>query len=180
MAQFVAFAPHVQVSGEAVLAVVDGMGLARQKTLKILADNNIHDPKQENVVSATELVEPFQQVSETLGEDALLAIGRKIPDTAKFPPEIDCIERALQSINVAYHMNHRDGDIGIYGFQSTGPRSAQMVCRNPYPCVFDQGIIEAMAIRFKPQDSPAVSVRHDDSAPCRQNGADSCTYLVTW
>ena len=41
----------------------------------------------------------FQQVSETLGEDALLAIGRKISETAKFPPEIDCIERALQSIN---------------------------------------------------------------------------------
>ena len=77
-------------------------------------------------------------------------------------------------------MNHRDGDIGIYGFQSTGPKSAKMVCRNPYPCDFDQGIIEAMAIRFKPQDCPAVSVRHDDSAPCRQNGADSCTYLVTW
>ena len=40
-------------------------------------------------------LDAFQQVSETLGEDALLAIGRKIPDTAKFPPEIDSIERPL-------------------------------------------------------------------------------------
>ena len=65
-------------------------------------------------------------------------------------------------------MSHRGGDVGSYDFQSTGPRSAKMVCRNPYPCELDRGIIEAMATRFKPDDSLGVSVRHDDSAPCRQ------------
>jgi hypothetical protein len=180
MAQFVAFAPTVQVRGEAVLAVLDGMGSAKDKALDILADNNIHDPKAEMWYLQRNWLSAFQQISETLGEDTLVAIGRKIPANALCPPQIDSIEEALQAIDVGYHMSHRGGDIGSYEFQSTGPRSAKMVCRNPYPCVLDRGIIEAMVARFKPEDSAAVSVRHDDPAPCRRKGADSCTYLVTW
>jgi hypothetical protein len=180
MAEFVGFDPIVQVSGEAVSAVVHGMGGAKWKALKILAEHNIHDPKWEMWYLQKNWLSAFREISETFGQETLHAIGLKIPENAKFPPDIDTIENALRSIDVAYHMNHRGGEIGIYGFESTGPRSATMVCRNPYPCSFDRGIIEAMAVRFKPDDSVAVSVQHDDSAPCRRHGADSCTYLVTW
>ncbi len=180
MTQFVGFAPAVQVNGETVLAVVDGMGVAKEKALAILADNNIHSPNWDMWYLQQNWLNAFKDISETLGPDTLHAIGLKIPENAKFPKEIDTIEKALRAIDVAYHMNHRNGEIGTYGFQSTGPRSAKMVCRNPYPCAFDRGIIEAMARRFQPANSPAVSVRHDDSAPCRQEGADSCAYLVQW
>ena len=180
MAQFVGFAPAVQVNGETVLAVVQGMGTAKEKALEILADHNIHNPHWEMWYLQQNWLDAFRDISETLGDDALYAIGMKIPDNAKFPPEIDTIEKALCAIDVAYHMNHCNGDIGTYGFESTGPKSAKMVCRNPYPCDFDRGIIEAMARRFKPEDCLAVSVRHDGSAPCRQTGAESCTYLVEW
>jgi hypothetical protein len=27
---------------------------------------------------------------------------------------------------------------------------------------------------------PRVRVDHDEAAPCRKRGADSCTYLITW
>ncbi len=180
MAEFVAFDPIVQVRGEAVRAVVDGMNGANWKALEILAEHNIHNPKWEMWYLQQNWLSALKGISETLGQDAIRAIGRKIPENALFPPGIDTIEKALQSIDVGYHMNHCGGEIGAYEFQGTGPRSAKIVCRNPYPCAFDQGIIEAMAARFKPDDSVAVSVQHDDSVPCRRHGADSCTYVVTW
>ena len=55
-----------------------------------------------------------------------------------------------------------------------------MICKNPYPCDFDKGIIKAVAKKFKPKDSVNIIVEHDESAPCRKKGADSCTYLVSW
>ena len=181
MAEFVGFDPIVQVSGEAVSAVVHGMGGATWKALEILAEHNIHNPKWEDVVSATELVERLPGDFRNLWtRHALTPSGGRFRRTPSFRRVSTPSRRRCRSINIAYHMNHRGGEIGTYGFQSTGPRSATMVCRNPYPCAFDRGIIEAMAARFKPDDSVAVSVQHDDSAPCRRHGADSCTYLVTW
>ena len=45
-----------------------------------------------------------------------------------------------------------------------------------YPCDFDRGIITALASRFE----RASRVTHDDSAPCRKNGADSCKFIIAW
>ncbi len=106
-------------------------------------------------------------------------IGHKIPETAIWPPEVNTIEQALASIDVAYHMNHRNGDIGHYTFIKTGERSGKMTCGNPYPCDFDFGIIEGTGKKFAP-DKTFLRVQHDNSQPCRKADADSCTYLITW
>jgi hypothetical protein len=180
MAQFVGFAEGVEVNGETVYAIVDGMGAFKSKALDILARNGIRDPKAGNWYLQQSWLDSFKEIAETLGDNTLLAIGRKIPENAKFPPQINTIEKALLAIDVAYHINHRKGEIGHYHFSSTGPKSAKLVCRNPYPCAFDRGIIEAMAKRFKPKDSMLATVKHDDSCPCRKKGADSCTYTVAW
>ena len=180
MAQFVASSPNVEVNGETVYAVVDGMGTFKSIALEILAENGIVDPKPGTWFPQQKWLDAFKKISDVLGPNTLFNIGFKIPKNAKFPAEIDTIERALQAIDVAYHMNHRNGDIGEYRYQSNGPKSVKMVCPNPYPCAFDRGIITAMAKRFKPKDSGMVNVKHDDSAPCRVKGGDSCTYIVTW
>ena len=73
----------------------------------------------------------------------------------------------------------REG-IGHYVYEAAGDRKLKMTGHNPYPCEFDRGIIEAMAKRFKPAGAALVRVKHDDSAPCRKTGADSCTYWVEW
>jgi hypothetical protein len=179
MAQFKAFASGVQVNGETVYSIIDGMGAFKQSALKILAQNNIADPKPGQWYSQQDWLNAFKTISDTIGSQTLFMIGKKIPENAKFPPEIDHIEKALGAIDVAYHMNHRFGEIGTYGFKKTGDHTATMVCKNPYPCDFDRGIVTAMATRFKPAGSMPV-VTHDDGAPCRKKGADSCTYHVKW
>ncbi len=180
MAQFVAFSPEVEVNGETVYAVVDGMGTFKSVALGILADNGIVDPKPGAWYPQQNWLDAFEKISDALGPNTLFNIGLKIPENAIFPPEIETIEQALQAIDVAYHINHRGGEIGEYRYQCIGLKSAKMICPNPYPCAFDRGIITAMAKRFKPKDCAMVNVTHDDSACCRMEGAESCTYLVTW
>ena len=180
MAQFKAFAPGVEVNGETVFSVVAGLGGFEAVARKILADNGIVDPQLANWYPQQAWLDSFRAIATKVGPTVLFSIGKAIPDHALWPPRITDLDNALPSIDIAYHMNHRGGDIGIYVYERTGPRTARMVCRNPYPCEFDRGIVTSVARRFKPQDAAVVDVTHDMTGPCRNNGDDSCRYVVTW
>lgn len=194
MAQFIAFNSDVEVNGETVLSIVDGMGIYKDKAIVFLSDNGIVNAQPGEWYSQQAWLDAFKTISEVTGAFTLFNIGKKIPENAQFPPEIDNIEKALSAIDVAYHMNHRlNGEvlfnpgtgemkegIGHYGYEKVEDKLVRMVCDNPYPCDFDRGIIEAMAQQFKPADCPLVMVQHDDSQPCRKKGDDSCTYIIKW
>lgn len=179
MAQFKAFASNVEVNGETILSVMDGMGVTKELAYRFLAEQGIKDPQPGHWYSQQAWLNAFRMIAEKIGPATLLAIGKTIPENAKWPPNIDTIEKALVSIDIAYHLNHRGGDIGCYQFKSTGPKSAKVICHNPYPSEFDRGIIVAVARKFAPKGTfPAVKL--DESAPTRNKGADECTFLVTW
>ena len=179
MAQFYALAPGVEVNGAAVLSVVRGMVAFEDMALGILAAHGIVAPKEGEWYPQQAWLDAFREIAERIGGSTLKTIGRSIPNTALWPPDVDTIEKALASIDVAYHLNHRGGEIGHYVLVETAPRSAKMVCGNPYPCQFDLGIIEATAKKFAPRGvSPLV--RHDDTQECRNTGGESCTYNISW
>jgi len=186
--QFKAREPGVQVSGAAVLSIVEGMmhnsdsslrESLRSMALRMLAKHGIHDIRKDEWYPHQAWLDAFREISEHIGSATLRTIGEKIPETALWPSDIEKIEEGLSSIDVAYHMNHRGGEIGHYRFSATGTRSGKMVCDNPYPCAFDLGIIKATARRFTPKGT-VVIVEHDDSEPCRNKGGESCTYRISW
>jgi len=179
MAQFKAIVPGVEVCGAAVLSVVQGMDLSQTMALRILKGHGIEKPTKDSWHSQQAWLDSFREIAEKVGPATLRRIGTKIPETALWPPTVRTIEDALASIDVAYHMNHRSGEIGHYAFEKTGEKSGKMVCGNPYPCEFDFGIVENTARMFAPR-GVVTSVHHDDSQPCRKKGADSCTYRITW
>jgi hypothetical protein len=197
--QYRPFESGIEVNGQTVFAIVDGFRLFKSIPSEILLTEGIGTKDKDGLV----LIEPdawypqeawlraFERIASQVGKANLFAIGRRIPDNAKFPPSIVTIHDAVASIDVAYHMNHRKHGrvmldrpggtmlegIGHYGYQTvTGSREITSVCENPYPCEFDRGIITAMAKRF---ERMAV-ITHDPEAPCRDRGAESCTYHVTW
>lgn len=180
MAQFVAKAPGVEVLGDAILSTVEAMGGFRETALRILRENGVEDPQRGQWYRQQAWLDAFKQISESIGKNTLYLIGTKIPESAVFPPDIQTIHQALAGIDVAYHMNHRGGEIGTYTYKETGEQSGTFVCDNPYPDEFDRGIIEAMAKRFKPADSIRVKVEQDESVSSRGKGAESTTYHVSW
>jgi hypothetical protein len=181
LAEFRVLDANAEVNGESILALVDGMGSFRETALKILAQQGITDLQPGEWYAQQSLLDALGVISEKLGADALYNIGLKIPDNAQFPSDIDSLDRALNVLDNAYHMNHRYGEIGHYQLNNVGDFGFEMVCENPYPCDFDRGILAALCSRYKPKGSGATAtVIHDDLKPCRKNGASSCTYRVTW
>lgn len=124
----------------------------------------------------------------------LFLIGKAIIDNAQFPP-INGLEEGLRSIDVAYHLNHRiDGKImfnpengrmteGIGHYSLTEfdgeKKQATMICNNPYPSKFDEGIIAQVVRRFKPKGAKD-KVTRDTTKESRTESSDSCTYTIHW
>ena len=193
MAQFQAIMPGVEVNGQTVLSLANGLGAMKAMGLRLLAENGIKDPVADGWYNQQLWLNAFKQISEKIGALTLYTIGMSIPENAKFPPQINSIHAALAAIDVAFHMNHRlsgmpmfnpansqlaEG-IGHYRYKKISDTKAEISCDNSYPCEFDKGIIEAMAKKFKPANS-FVRVEHDESKGCRKKGGNCCLYTVSW
>lgn len=196
--QFKSFDTNIEVIGQTVFAIVDGLGHFKSFSKKYLLSVGIGTEKDGQLevdlnawYSQDAWLIAFEKISKDIGNSVLFNIGSSIPKNAIFPPFVKDIESAIMSIDIAYHMNHRkDGKIlfdektgkmtegiGHYGFEKIKDKNIIISeCNNPYPCSFDEGIIKTMARKFELR----ASVVHDNSKPCRKNGSDSCTYIITW
>ena len=193
MTEFQSTMPGIEVNGQTVLSVVAGM-VNREFALKILLEHGISTIEPHEWYPQQNWLDAFRFIAEKIGQIALFSIGKKIPESAQWPSNVDSIESALSSIDIAYHMNHRlngvplfdpktgsmKEGIGHYAAVKTGDREVTMTCDNPYPCEFDKGIITAAAIKFKPAHNGAVVLVEDESQVCRSRGGSACLYKVTW
>ncbi len=179
MAQFKAFSPKVEVLGEVVLSLVNVMGAFKGISLEVLKDNGIVDPQPDRWYSQQAWLDSFKVIAEKVGPNTLYQVGRQIPQQYEYPPGTDSIETVMTDLDGAYLATHRGGEVGHYRYRVLGLNIGQMTCDNPYPCDFDRGIILALAQHFEPPGS-LVDVRHEEDAPCKKQGANSCVYTVTW
>jgi hypothetical protein len=179
MEAFKALAPGVETSGAAVLSVVAELDDLRNVGLRILARHGIVDPVPEGWYAQQAWLDAFLEIATHTGRATLRAIGRRIPETAIWPFKQGDLPEALASIDVAYHANHRGGEIGHYKYTQTGDRSGEVACNNPFPCDFDLGIVERVAAKFAPPGVTPV-IRHADPQHCRFLGGRTCVYLVDW
>ena len=177
MAQFKTFDPNAKVLGAAVFSFLDAMGAFRRIGLQILSEQGIPHLKPEQWYSQQAVLNVFKVIAEQAGPGTLKTTGTKVPDNVVFPP-VSSLEQAFELIDEAYHMNHQGSDIGYYKFEKTGQRSGRMECYNPYPCDFDEGLIQGTAAKFKLAEH-IVIVKHEGDL-CRKNGDDICAYTITW
>ncbi len=197
--QYKVFEPGVEVSGASLGAIVEGFKKYPTVAMKYLSKFGLVKSapgKQQEVDKSgwyplEDWLAAYEGIANEIGVNSLYGIGKSIPEAAVFPPFVKDIHSAIASIDVAYHMNHRKhGEvmfnpetgqmlegIGHYKYQPVANENRIVcVCENPYPCDFDRGLVTAMANRFE----PLARTAHDNEAPCRKNGADSCTYVVWW
>ncbi|WP_224249252.1 hypothetical protein [Hyalangium gracile] len=171
---------RIEVLGNALLSAMEAMRIAPDRALRIFAEHGIARPEKTAWYPFQGVLGAYRDILKQIGPNTMRAVGRNIPKNAEFPPDLRTVEQALQSLDTAYHMNHRGpGHIGGYRYESTGPRSARMVCDNPYPCPMDEGLVESLADRFRPKDSFFIRLQHD-AASCRERGDAACAYLIAW
>ena len=176
MNQFKALDSNVEVLGQSIMSVVNSLGDAATPILK---KHGIHPLESDGWYNQQDWLNAFADFEKSNFMN-LVAIGMKVPDNAVWPDHVRTVHDALESINIAYGMNHRGGEIGGYRYERTGDRSGTMICENPYPSDFDYGIMYRILQKFRGTESDTILVRLDDSKPTRKKGGDSCTFLMEW
>jgi len=183
MAEYICFDKNVEVNGQTVLSTVNAFPeYMRIIGISILEKNNLKNVDKDEWYPQQSWLSSFKEIKDKYGAATLFEIGKIIPANAIFPKEIDSLQKGLASINIAYHMNHRNGEIGYYKLISIddSKKTAIMECKNPYPCDFDRGIIIAISRKFAPKGSLKISVELDSSKKNRKDGSDKSTYIIHW
>jgi hypothetical protein len=194
MVSYKVFERGIEVNGSTIMVVIAGFGDFKILADRALSSAGLHDIENDpnSWYPQQAWLDAFKAISDKVGASILLKIGKEIPEHAELPPSMNNIEEVLKGIDVAYHMNHRNArgeilfdpnraipmleGIGHYAYEKIGENKANMVCENPYPCDFDLGLINSFAKKF----APLANVTHDESKPCRNDGANSCTYIIEW
>lgn len=193
MAQFIALNNKVEVNKQTVLSIVNSMEKSKDVRINILKENGINTDEKE-WFNQQDWLNAFKDIANKLGEMNLFLIGKAIIDNAKFPP-INNLEEGLRSIDIAYHMNHRLDDKPMFN-PSTGAitegighykltkfddknKTAVMLCNNPYPSKFDEGILTQVVRKFKPTGS-REKIELDTTKDNRKEGKNSCTFNIKW
>lgn len=183
MASYEAFDSGVEVHGQTIVTVVND-ALARfsegyrELALETLAENGVRDPQPDEWYPQQAWLSTFEALADEMEPHILDRLGEQIPDVVEWPSAISGVEEALQSIDSAYQMNHRGGEIGHYRYQSVDDQRGDVICENPYPCPFDRGLIRAVARRNAPVEAFVFVEERDET--CRRDGDDRCTYTVSW
>lgn len=190
---------RIETLGAAIRSFYDGLGSFTSIAAKYLLQYKLAKPDankqavldieawfpQEDVLGA------YHAINREIGDGPTFKTGYSIPKYAVWPPFVTDVHSALQSVDIAYHMNHRkDGvvmfdpqtgkmleGIGHYLYQAgTSPNAATIICDDPFPCEFDRGIITATAARYQAR----ATAKHAPNTPCRKDGAEKCVYYVAW
>ena len=173
------FSPNVQVLGQTLLSSIAGLpSFARKKMQQVLEKEGVAELDLNTWYDIKIALTFYRQVAKDFGPNTLFDLGKSVPEKAVFPPEVDSLDLGLQSIDVAYNMNHRNGYIGFYKVIShdLNDKKVIMHCYTPYPCDFDRGLITAMARKFK----TGVKVTVDEEKSNKKKGGNESWYSISY
>lgn len=182
MTRYEPFEEEVEARGRVIVAIEEGIARFRETYRKrveaVLSARGIDDPEPDGWYDQAAELAVLETIAEDLEPHLLDRLGEQIPDVAAWPEGVSGVADGLRSIDEAYHRNHRGGDIGHYRFEKVADGRGRVVCRNPYPCPFDRGLIRTVAKQYSPVESFVFVEERDDA--CRREGDERCTYVVHW
>lgn len=137
-----------------------------------LADSGVWPVHTEKWYPLSAVLDAVSVVTDAVGVASLAAGGRRCGEGAAAGAAT--VPEALGALDEAYRRHHC-GDAGGYGFRQIGPADGRVECSTPYPCVLDRSLVEGATLAAA--DS---YVRLAEVSTCRDDGAERCTYEVTW
>lgn len=175
---FRASSPNDQISGASIQAFLHALGLSQQRGVRALAEQGISRVDAEAWYPWQAYLDAQRAIYQGVGPNTVGRVGRKLVEEASFPPEIDGVHAALSALDHDYRHRHRGKDVGGFVYCPTGERSGRIAIRNPYPCELDRQVVEALCRRFRPAESLAVYLKHQEG--CRNSGAEECVLALRW
>ncbi|MFC7141028.1 hypothetical protein ACFQMA_14480 [Halosimplex aquaticum] len=170
---------EMDVAGEFVAAVVEGVEKfsadAREPAQRAFRDRDLATARPGEWYPLSSYVHAVEAVHGLVGDHAVHALGQRIARAVAFPEGVESVPDALDALDDVCRDRHRGGDVGGYAFRQIGDEDGRIECHTPYPCAFDRGVVEGTAVAHADGFVCVCEV-----GACRAEGADRCTYDVSW
>jgi len=144
----------------------------REEIVKFLGVDQI-DPERWYDINDVRLI--YYYLNNQFGKYTIKQVGRSIIEHAIFPPEIYNNEDCFGALKFAYELYAQGINLGSIKHEILSEKTAILTFSTPFPCYLDQGIILGCGDKF----GKAVTIEHSDNG-CRDQHAESCTYICTW
>jgi hypothetical protein len=117
----------------------------------------------------------YYKIAAEVGRAAVIEVGRRMIQTAEFPPGIDGVPTLLMSLDAAYRLNARGPDIGDITCTLEDEHAATLVWTPKFPCALNIGIMEGACTRYG-----AHPLIEHAAGGCIDHGGEACIYHVSW
>ena len=164
-----------EYNGAALYSFVVGLADSEQIIKKLLDDAGIDRIDPERWYDYDWAVGFFYKIEAMVGPAALRAVGRRMIETAPYPPDIDSIEKLLMGLGWAFSLNARGPDVGTVECTMEDDHSATLDWSAKGPCAVCIGILEGSCARYGV--NPLIE---HGAGGCKDKGASTCIYNVSW
>jgi hypothetical protein len=183
VAEFVASSPKLEIIGAMIGSLWEAFPDTVQNSIRdILTKRGLVNISPQEWYVLQPVLDALKEIEERFGHNVLAQVGEQAALKAPFPPDIKTFTECMPALNVAIQRMHRNGSPGGYEVQeetSTGVVKYRVTASTPFPCSLTRGYLETLARRFAPPGALDVLILHKEDEPCRRNGANTCTYVIT-
>jgi len=191
MAQFISYIDGVEVKKNVIQSVIQG----KEDRIQLLKNNGI-DLNSGKWFDLQKWLNTFKEISTTLNDDELFTLGESTIIDSILPPLLG-VKDGLTSLNVGYHLSHKldgkkmfnilkgpkgvregIGNVKVIDFDSKN-KTAIVTSDTPQPSKFEEGVISQIIKHFGPSDIEPI-VKLDLTKESRNDGFESCTFLISW
>lgn len=142
---------------------------------RILADAGVDHIDPERWYDYDWAISIFYKIEEQVGRASLMEVGRKMIETATYPPGIDSVETLLPALGQAFALNARGPRVGTVTCKFEDEHSAALDWSAKGPCALCIGILEGSCRRYG-----ATPLIEHGAGGCKDKGDSTCIYHVTW
>jgi hypothetical protein len=171
--------PGSMVAGGFIIGAVEALGAFKETGYHILSDSGLKDPKFDQMYPMQIFCDFFESISTKVGTATLSTMGKNVGASFPLPPELDSVEKFLNTIDSQYKYGTKG--LGIddgWKVKLTGANSATAVFTGPLPDNFIRGLIESMGRKVSKTNKMNVAI--DPTQPSIDKGEKSVTLLCTW
>ncbi|KIG19187.1 hypothetical protein DB30_04652 [Enhygromyxa salina] len=163
-----------EYNGAALNSFILALGHSEAIINKLLSDAGVDQIDPERWYDFGWASALYFKIEAEVGRGAIMEVGKKMVETAEFPPNIDGIQTLLMSLDHAYRLNARGPNVGKISCTIDDDHSAMLEFSPKFPCALHIGIIEGSCSRY----GARALIEHADG--CIDNGDPACTYYVSW
>jgi hypothetical protein len=187
----------VEVRGEVIIGIKEVLENSTYRSKGIsLKPFNLDTAKPNQWYPLKNLVDFFTYIEESNNSVILQKIGAEVANKALWPDTVQTIRAALESVNLAYHMNHRRNGLELFDYKKgvviegyighnilevdDKKETVKYICGSFYPSDFDLGMAKQVVKIFGKNAIAALSVKRDASKPSRKKGDTTCTFNLNY